>query len=82
MKEILKRERGRSAVRFTYGEKEKVLLNYLEKHDYITLTSYAKIAGINPYLASRTLVTLVLAKVLQIIPREGEDWYCYNAVSA
>jgi hypothetical protein len=81
MKEILKRERGRSAVRFTYGEKEKVLLNYLEKHNYITLKSFANIAGINPYLASRTLVTLVLAKVLQIIPREGEDLYCFNAVS-
>ena len=81
MKEILKRERGRSAVRFTYGEKEKVLLNYLDKHNYITLKSFAKIAGIKPYLASRTLVTLVLAKVLQIIPREGEDLYCFNAVS-
>lgn len=81
MKEILKRERRRSAVRFTYGEKEKVLLNYLGKHNYITLKSFAEIAGIKPYLASRTLVTLVLAKVLQIIPREGEDLYCFNAVS-
>ena len=81
MKEILRRERGRSAVRFTYGEKEKVLLNYLEQHHYITLRNFAKIAGINRFKASRTLVTLVLAKVLQIIPREGEDLFCFNAIS-
>ena len=81
MKEILRRERRQSAVRFTYGEKEKVLLNYLKDHHYITLNNFAKLAGINRFLASRTLVTLVLAKVLQIIPREGEDLYCFNAIS-
>ncbi len=81
MKEILRRERKRTAVKFTYGEKEKVLLTYLEEHQYITLKDFVKIAGINPYLASRTLVTLVLARVLQIIPREGEDLYCFNTIS-
>ena len=82
MKEILRRGRRKSAVRFTYGEKEKALLTYLEEHHFITLRDFVKIAGINPYLASRTLVTLVLANVLQIIPREGEDLYCFNTASA
>lgn len=82
MKEILRRERKAKAIRFTYGEKEKVLLNYLDKHEFITLNNFAQIAGIRPYLASRTLVTLVLAKVLRIIPREGEDWYRFNGITA
>jgi predicted HTH transcriptional regulator len=81
MKEILRRERKQAAVRFTYGEKEKVLMKYLEQHDFITLRTFATLAGIRPYLASRTLITLVLAKVLQIIPREGEDWYRFNGLS-
>ncbi len=81
MKEILRRERKKVAVRFTYGEKEKVLMKYLEEHDFITLNYFAKLADIKPYLASRTLITLVLAKVLKIIPREGEDWYRFNTVS-
>lgn len=81
MKEILRRERKKTAMRFTYGEKEKVLMNYLEKHEFITLKIFSKLAGIRPYLASRTLITLVLAKVLQIIPREGEDWYRFNTLS-
>jgi predicted HTH transcriptional regulator len=81
MREILRRERNKTAVRFTYGEKEKVLMNYLEKHQFITIKIFSKLAGIKPYLASRTLITLVLAKVLQIIPREGEDWYRFNTIS-
>jgi len=81
MKEILRRERRKAAVQFTYGEKEKVLMKYLEKHDFITLKSFAKLAGIKPYLASCTLITLVLAKVLQITPREDEDWYRFNTMS-
>lgn len=78
MKEILRRERKAAAVKFTYGDKERVLMKYLDQHDSITLKSYAKLAGIRPYLASRTLITLVLANVLQIIPREGEDLYRFN----
>ena len=81
MREILRRERKQAAVKFTYGEKEKVLMKYLEKHEFITLKNFASLAGIRPYLASRTLITLVLANVLQIIPREGEDWYRFNGIS-
>jgi len=81
MKEILRRERKKAAVQFTYGERENVLMKYLEKHDFITLKSFAKLADIRPYLASRTLINLVLAKVIQIIPREGEDWYRFNIIS-
>ncbi len=80
MKEILRRKRKKAAVRFTYGEKEKVLMKYLEENDFITLKYFAKLADIKPYLASRTLITLVLAKVLKIIPREGEDWYRFNTM--
>ena len=56
-------------------------MKYLEKHEFITLKNFASLAGIKPYLASRTLITLVLANVLQIIPREGEDWYRFNGIS-
>jgi hypothetical protein len=34
-----------------------------------------KIASISRFIASRTLILLVLANVLQIMPREGEDFY-------
>jgi len=82
MKEILRRERKAASVKFTYGPKEQLLMRYLDQHDFITLKSFAKLAGIRPYLASRTLITLVLANVLQIIPREGEDLYRFNNANA
>ncbi len=81
VKEILRRKRRETAVHFTYGDKEEMLMKYLEKHDFITLKVFTKIAGIKPYLASNTLITLVLAKVIHIIPREGEDWYRFNSFS-
>ncbi len=81
MKEILRRERKATAVKFTYGPKEQILMKYLDQHDFITLKDFAQLAGIRPYLASRTLITLVLANVLQIIPREGEDLYRFNSAN-
>lgn len=81
MKEILRRKRKRTAVKFTYGPKEQLLMKYLDQHDFITLKKFAQLAGIRPYLASRTLITLVLANVLQIIPKEGEDLYRFNSAN-
>ena len=82
MKEILRRERKAASVKFTYGSKEQMLMKFLDQHDFITLKNFSKLAGIRPYLASRTLITLVLANVLQIIPREGEDLYRFNSANA
>lgn len=75
MKEILKRGRKAKDIRFRYGDKEQILMRYLRENSFITLDHFSKIAGIRRYLASRTLVLLVLANVLKIIPREIEDYY-------
>jgi predicted HTH transcriptional regulator len=62
-------------VRFNYGDKEKLLFDYLEKNQQITLDEFTNIAGISRYTASRTLVLLVLASVLEITPSEKGDLY-------
>ncbi len=81
MKEILRRARTPAAVKFTYGNNEQLLMKYLEHHDVITLKNFVQLAGIEPTLASKTLVTLVLARVLEIIPQEGEDLYRFNTAN-
>jgi DNA-binding IclR family transcriptional regulator len=63
-------------VRFGYGEKEKMLMQYLAGHPYVTVAQFAALAGIPRQLASRTLVLLVLASVLRINPDEAEDRFC------
>lgn len=75
MREILRRQRNPRDTRFTFGEKEKLLMQYLDIHGEITLPEFAALAQIKKYYASKTLIVLVLAKILTIEPREGTDLY-------
>jgi predicted HTH transcriptional regulator len=73
MREILKRYHPQKNIRFQYGEKEAKLMHYLDLHSWITLREFVQLAGIKPLVALRTLVILVLANVLEIVPGEKED---------
>jgi len=76
MWEILKREKYIHNTLFTYGEKENILMKALDEEPRITLKQFAKLAKLPKFIASKTLVKLVHANVLQIIPQEKEDLYC------
>ncbi len=75
LREIIRRQQKPKDIRFSWGEKEQLLVQYLNEHATITVKEFAKLAGISRHLSSRTLVLLVLGNVLQIIPAEGEDYY-------
>jgi len=75
---ILKRGRRQKDIQFTFGEKEKLLMEYLEQHKRITLSRFAELAQLPRFRASHTLVLLVLANVLRIIPQEKEDIFMLN----
>lgn len=74
VKQILRRE-NEDGIKFTYGEKEKILMTYLSENQKITIEKFAEIAKIHPRSASHTLVLLVLSNVLKIQPDEVMDWY-------
>ena len=75
VREIIKKSKLERNIKFTYGNKEQQLMRYLEEHDSITLQRFKDLAGINTFTASNTLIRLVLANVLLVIPREKEDLY-------
>ena len=75
VREILKGERVARNIRFTYGDKERTLMQHLGENDSITVDRFATIAGIPRKIASRTLVLLVLANILDIHPNEMVDHY-------
>ncbi|WP_229375967.1 AlbA family DNA-binding domain-containing protein [Fibrella aquatilis] len=75
VREIMKGERADRNVRFTYGEKEKVLMQHLDKNTHVTVDSFALLANIPRKIASRTLVLLVLANVLDVFPSDVMDRY-------
>lgn len=73
MREVLKGERKQRNIRFQYGDKERALMRYLQSHPAITVDEFSKTANIPRQIASRTLVLLVLANVLRIMPNELQD---------
>ncbi len=75
MREIMRRRQQPRDIGFRWGEKEQKLMQYLQEHPFITLKEYVKIANIPPFIASRTLIKLVLANVLDIQPAEIADQY-------
>lgn len=74
--EILRQGKKQKDIVFTYREKEDILMKALAQKGTITLNEYCSVANLPRFLASKTLVRLVLANVLKIIPRETEDLYC------
>lgn len=73
--EVLKKSRVPKDTVFTYGRKEEILMKALGEKGKITLKEFSKVAGIPPFLASKTLVRLVSANVLTIHPQETEDFF-------
>ncbi|WP_234736242.1 AlbA family DNA-binding domain-containing protein [Tellurirhabdus bombi] len=80
VREILKGERISRNIRFSYGDKERTLMHHLDQHERITVDGFASIAGIPRKMASRTLVLLVLANVLEIHPNEMVDHFTARPV--
>lgn len=75
VREILKEQLKEKSYRFRYGEKEDILMKYLDENQSITLSEFSRIAGISIKQASKTLVLLVLARVLRVFAHEMEDRY-------
>lgn len=73
--EVLKKSRVPKDTVFTYGRKEEVLMKALGESGKITLKEFTRLAQIPRFLASKTLVKLVSANVLQIHPQESEDYF-------
>lgn len=79
MREIIRRRLKEKDIQFTYGEKENALLKMLDEHNQISLTEYAQGSKLPKFVASRTLIRLVLANVLDINPSPKGDLYSLKA---
>lgn len=75
MREIMRAAKRNKEVHFQYGDKEQFLMQYLDNNEKITVSEFSEKAKIPRKVASRTLVLLVLAKVLKIIPHEMQDTF-------
>lgn len=75
MEEIVRRGKKKKDIRFVFGEHEKQLLEYLSHHSHITLSEFRFLSGLNRFQASRKLILLVLANILNVTATEKGDLY-------
>lgn len=75
VREIARRSKLKRDIRFHYGEHEKLLMTYLDINPAITLKEFMTVSGLKRFYASKKLVLLVLANVLQITPHEHGDLF-------
>jgi hypothetical protein len=75
MEEIVRRSKNKRDIRFSFGDAEKLLMEYLHDHHAISLPAYQKLSGLNRFKARRKLILLVLANVLRITASEKGDLY-------
>jgi predicted HTH transcriptional regulator len=69
---------GVSLKNYSLGKNEKIVFEYLDKYETITVKTLCKIANISERRASRTLIKLVRANILLIhINDRGESYFTY-----
>lgn len=61
-----------------YTDKEKILLEHLDKNGSITLSKFRKIAGISRQVAEKVLVDLVTLQIIQMDITEKSVFYLIN----
>ena len=80
--QVLKQDRASQGVTFEYGEKEQILFRYLKEYTVITVLDFSNIAHINSYRATKILVNLVSAGVLDLYDKDGKAHYTFSVKSA
>ncbi len=69
---------GKPLKNYEVGKNEKIVFEYLDTNEKITVKELKKIANISLRTASRTLIKLVRANLLMIHTKEnGEDYFTY-----
>ncbi|MGF1669501.1 MAG: helix-turn-helix domain-containing protein [Balneolaceae bacterium] len=76
--EILKHKSSDEGVTFEYGENEQRLFRYLNEYGEITVADYAHLINRTSYSASRILIKLVSAGVLNLFTRNEVDYYTFS----
>lgn len=72
---LMKRSNHSPDVRFEFGDKELMLMRYLDTYGRISVAQFARLADIRSRQASQTLVVLTRARVLQFHPSENGDYF-------
>lgn len=68
----------KKGITIRYTDKEKMLLDYIDKNGEITLTKFRKIAGISRKVAEKVLVDLITLNIIRMEITEKSVFYLIN----
>lgn len=71
-----KRKKSPEGTYINYGEKEKLLLEYLENNESVSLSKFKRLARISPYKAGNILTNFLALDLIQIKVTEKQVVYC------
>lgn len=79
--EVLKYKNSENGVTFEYGKNEQMLFRFLNEYGEITVSKFSQVANITTYRASKILVNLVSAGILNLFRRSETDYYSFANVT-
>jgi len=72
---VLRNATSRNGIRFEYGPNEQRLFRYLSEYQRITVREFSNLVNISPRRASRILVNLVSAGILNLFSQEKTQYF-------
>lgn len=63
---VMKQQKNRKPILIKYSDKEKILLDYLEKNEYISISKFIRLAYLSKKHAENILVKLTLLNIIKI----------------
>ncbi len=76
--EVLKQTYSGQGVTFEYGKNEQILFRYLNEYGEITVSGFANLINQTSYRASKILVNLVSAGILNLFTKDEVDYYTFS----
>ncbi len=70
-----KRMQSQAGTFIRYSDKEKLLLEFLNDHPFITLKRFCKLASIPRYLAENLIVNLMITGIIEMGQSEKHTWF-------
>jgi predicted HTH transcriptional regulator len=75
---VWRMSRRSKGITIRYTDKEKILLDYLDKNEAVSISRFRKIAGISRQVAEKVLVDLITLKIIDIFITEKTALYRAN----
>lgn len=75
MLDVMKNESRETPPQIKFGKAEKILLQYLEQNEKITIKEFCKAANISRWRANKILVNMVRMQVIRVLSHEKVDFF-------